>query len=181
MRLLPKMKVGTVSVRQAFTIVEVMMAVAISAIVLAAIGTLTVYTARSFVALGNYEALDRYSRNALDVMSRDIRQARAVTSYATNSLTFQNTDGSTLSYDWSPSISTLTRRQGGVSTVLLTNCDTLRFNIYQRNPSNNFSFYPAANIANCKLVSVTWVCSRTMFGRKLQTESVQTAKIVIRN
>ena len=43
-------------------------------------------------------------------------------------------------------------------------------------------FYSASNNpAICKLVSVSWRCSRTILGQKVNTESVQTAKIVIRN
>ena len=32
-----------------------------------------------------------------------------------------------------------------------------------------------------KLIDVSWKCSRKIMGEKLNTESVQTAKIVIRN
>jgi hypothetical protein len=32
-----------------------------------------------------------------------------------------------------------------------------------------------------KLVDVSWLCSRKILGRKVNTESVQTAKIVMRN
>jgi hypothetical protein len=31
-----------------------------------------------------------------------------------------------------------------------------------------------------KLVQVTWVCSRSILGKKVNTESVQSAKVVIR-
>jgi hypothetical protein len=30
------------------------------------------------------------------------------------------------------------------------------------------------------LIEVSWICSRQIFGKKVNTESVQTAKIVIR-
>ncbi|MEJ2010407.1 MAG: hypothetical protein P8Z30_20015, partial [Acidobacteriota bacterium] len=72
--------------------------------------------------------------------------------------------------------------------VLLTNCEYLAFGISQRNPSNEFCFYPATNTTTskldpslCKLVDVSWKCSREIFGKKVNTESVQTAKIVMRN
>jgi hypothetical protein len=126
--------------------------------------------------------LDRYSRNALDTMSRDIRQTRALTYYQTNKLIFQDNDGATdLTYYWNPSTLVLTRQKASTTTVLLTNCDSLVFYISQRNPSNGFSFYPAADAAACKLVNVKWTCSRQIFAVKANTESVQTAKIVIRN
>jgi len=69
-----------------------------------------------------------------------------------------------------------------VTRTLLTECDFLQFNISQRTPSNGvFGFYPASRADLCKLVDVSWRCSRTMLGKKLHTESVQTARIVIRN
>ena len=70
--------------------------------------------ARSFVALSNYNDLDQASRNALDTMSREIRQTRSLTSYATNQLVFQDFDGAQLTYVWnpSPSVRTLSRIKG---------------------------------------------------------------------
>jgi hypothetical protein len=48
-------------------------------------------------------------------------------------------------------------------------------------------FFPATNSAGaydlsvCKLINMTWKCSRTVLGSKLNTESVQTAQVVLRN
>ena len=44
----------------------------------------------------------------------------------------------------------------------------------------SYDVYPAGTIATAKVIDVSWVCSRTLFGRKENTESVQTARIVIR-
>ena len=74
------------------------------------------------------------------------------------------------------------RTKGGVSQVLLTECDFLTFSNYQRNPYyGQYDQYPVTTSpTNSKLVSLTWVCSRKITGAKMNTESVQTAKIVIR-
>jgi hypothetical protein len=65
--------------------------------------------------------------------------------------------------------------------MLLTNVDFLSFQIFQRNPvAGTYDTYPTSSATNCKLVSVSWICSRSILGSKLNTESVQTAKIVIR-
>jgi type II secretory pathway pseudopilin PulG len=174
--------------RRAFTIPEVLVAIGLGSLVLSALALVTIYSARSFVGIGNYMDLDRMSRQALDTITRDIRQTRALTSYATNQLTFTDFDDSVLSFVWNPATRRLTRTKNGVTRVLLVNCDYLRFNICQRNPiPGQFNFYPATNTAGaydpslCKLVDVSWRCSRTMLGRTLHTESVQTAKIVMRN
>jgi hypothetical protein len=47
--------------------------------------------------------------------------------------------------------------------------------------ATTFEQFPTSAAAgNCKLVSVSWICSRSILGSRLNTESVQTAKIVIR-
>lgn len=163
------------------TLVEMLIAVAIGMIVMAAVATLTVFTIRSFVALGNYNDLDQASRNALDSMSREIRQCKSLTSYATNQLVFNNQNGDNLTFVWNPNTRILSRTLLGQTKVLLNQCDYLRFGMSQQNPSNDFNFYPTTSLATAKLVDVSWTCSRQILGKKVNTESVQTAKIVIRN
>jgi hypothetical protein len=102
-------------------------------------------------------------------------------SFATNRIVMRTYDGVTLAYQYDPSAETLTQVKDGTREVLLEQCDYLTFNISQRNPSNDFKFYPASSIAQAKLVDVSWRCSRQILGQKVNTESVQTAKIVIRN
>jgi hypothetical protein len=114
-------------------------------------------------------------------MTRDIRQAKVLTSFATNALVFQDLTNGTFSYTWDPTAAALTRVYNGNTQVVLTHCDWLAFHISQRNPSNNFVFYPANSATNAKLVDVTWICSRTLLGQKVNTEDIQTAKIAIRN
>jgi Prokaryotic N-terminal methylation motif len=169
--------------RCGFTLVELMVATGLGTLVLAGIASLTMFTARSFVALANYDELDRTSCHALDTLSTEIRQTRGITSYATNRLVFRDADGLSLTYAWDPSTGVLTREKTNTTTVLLTQCDYLCFNISQRNVSNNFIFYPAAttNLITAKLVDVSWRCSRKILGNKVNTETVQTAKTVIRN
>ena len=55
------------------------------------------------------------------------------------------------------------------------------FSLYQRNPINGtYDQYPTANPDTCKLVQLSWICSRNILGKKANTESVQSAKVVIR-
>ena len=76
---------------------------------------------------------------------------------------------------------TLVRQQGTLSKTLLTGCDSLQFSIYQRSPiPGTYDQYAVAETTNCKVVMVTWLCSRKILGSKLTTESQQTAKIVMR-
>ena len=135
------------------TLVEVMVAVALSSILLAMGGSLWLFGSRSFAAMGNYTDLDAKSRNALDQMSRDIRQATAVTavdrSKTAKSLTVTNTVlGTGATYTWQASTGTLTcQKPGQAEEVYLTGCDGWDFELYQRTPQKNgtYTFSPATN------------------------------------
>lgn len=155
----------------------------IASVVFAAMASFTIYTARSFVAIGNYGDLDRASRNALDILTRDIRESRSLSSYASNKLVFVANDTNALTFEFKKDTAQLIRTKGTSTKVLLEGCDALEFHISQRYPSNNFMFYaPSSNaLSQAKLVDVSWKCSRKILGKKFNTESVQTAKIVIRN
>jgi prepilin-type N-terminal cleavage/methylation domain-containing protein len=177
------------------TLVEVMVSVALGSMILAMAGSLWLFGSRSFAAMGNYADLDAKSRNALDLMSRDIREATRVTGFQNSGNTrwLQVTNaaqGATITYTWNASPRTLVcQRTGEPDQVYLTECDRWDFDLFQRAPqkSGSYVFFPATNTAGaydlstCKLINMTWKCSRTILGSKLNTESVQTAQVVLRN
>src|SRR5262245_3995744 len=75
-----------VTQRNGWTLLEMMIGIGIASLVFAAVAMLTVYTARAFAGLANYDDLDRYSRNALDTITREIRQTRGVVAFQTNAM-----------------------------------------------------------------------------------------------
>ena len=178
------------------TLVEVMVAVGLGSMVLAAVGFMSLFGARSSLAMANYTDLEFKSRYALDVITREIRQARAVVSFQTNlpvkSITFTNSDqAASIVLTWDSNAQTVTLQKTGQSTLTaLTECNRLDFNLYQRTPlitPTNIVFYPATNSSGvldptvCKLVSLSWKCSRKIMAQQIDTESVQAAQIVLRN
>jgi prepilin-type N-terminal cleavage/methylation domain-containing protein len=165
------------------TLVEFMVASAITSLLGLGVASLLFYSGRSFAAIANYVELDHSSRMALDRMSREIRQANRLTAFTSTSLTFEDADGGQLSYTYNTTAKTLTRTKDGVadSSPLLEECDFLQFSIFQRNSvGGTYDQYAAATASTCKLVQLNWVCSRKIFGIPKNTESVQSAKIVIR-
>jgi prepilin-type N-terminal cleavage/methylation domain-containing protein len=174
--------------RAGFTLVEMSMALAVSGVILTVLLSFTVYAAKSFAAMENYVDLEQKSQTALDSMTRHIRQTQGLTAYGTrqvngqsvtNSLTFLDEDGTSLNYNYTNNV--LLQTKSGETTMLLTNVDYLTFQIYQRNTlANTYDQFPTGSVGLCKLISVSWICSRTILGSKMNTESVQTAKIVIR-
>jgi prepilin-type N-terminal cleavage/methylation domain-containing protein len=177
------------------TLLEMMVAVALGSMLLASVASLWLFGSRSFAAMANYTDLDARSRNALDQMSRDIRQATEMAAFqksgSTKWLTVTNTAlGAGATYTWSaPTRQLVCQKSGQADQVYLTECDSWEFELYQRTPQKggNYVFWPATNKAGaydlsiCKLINMSWKCSRTILGSKLNTESVQTAQVVLRN
>jgi prepilin-type N-terminal cleavage/methylation domain-containing protein len=168
--------------RAGFTLVEVAIALGVASLGMLIVASLSSYTARSLAALANYTDLDQASRNALDTMSREIRQARRLTEGSTNRLVFEDSDGGTLQYFYDRDAKTLRRTKNGAgSKLLLENCQQLTFSMYQRNPvGGSYDVYPTATAATCKLIQLRWTCSRDLLKAGANTESVQSSKIVIR-
>ncbi|MBI4663685.1 MAG: hypothetical protein HY735_33200 [Verrucomicrobia bacterium] len=163
--------------------IELLVTSAVASLLSLGLASLVIYSNRSFAAMANYFDLDRRSRHALDTMSREIRQTNRLMTFSETSLTFEDYDGGVLRYVYDPTERTLTRSKNGQpdSDPLLTECDFLKFSIFQRNPvGGTYDQYPTADAATCKLVQLHWECSRKIFGAKVNTESVQSAKIVIR-
>jgi hypothetical protein len=173
-----------------------MVASSVGMMVLAAVGFMSLYGSRSSLAVANYTDLQAKSRHALDVVSRELRQASAVLSFQTNlpvtSLTITNSGqltAVTLTYD--SNARTLALQKTGQATVnVLSECDRWSFGLYQRTPlitATNIVYYPATNSTGaidptiCKLISLSWKCSRLIAAQKLNTESVQAAQFVLRN
>ena len=94
---------------RAFTLIEMSVSMAVSGIILTALLSFTIYASRSFAALENYVDLEQKSQNALDTLTRDIRQTISLSSYGTrtvngqlvtNSLTFNDADGQPLTFSY---------------------------------------------------------------------------------
>ncbi len=176
-----------------FTMVEMMVAIGLTAVLLSSLMGLYVSGLLSFAAMGNYQNLEVKSYYALDTLSREIRNSNLVIGYVTNqSLTLSNSYArngagqiNIITYDSTAQIVTL-QRTGQPTMTNLTGCDAWSFALYTRAPdtnsfSTNIVFTVATNASACKLIQLSWKCSRTILGSKLNTESVQTAQIVLRN
>ena len=177
--------------RQGFSLVELLTSVALSTIVLVAIMSIVLFSARSFAALVNYVDLDNFSRNALDEMTTEIREADRLISGNATAMRFLFTNPATsaqydVAYVYNPDARALVRISGNTRRVLLEECEFLEFRFFKRNPNpGSFDLYTTAPVplvdpAMCKAVQMRWVCSRTIMQEAVNTESVQSARVVIR-
>ncbi len=163
------------------TLMEMMVAIALSSFLLLGLASLAIYTARSFAALANYIDLDQYSRKTLDSITKEIRMADRVISYSTNQLVLTNFgSGQILSYTYTPSARTFVRTNGSNVDVLLSECDAFTFSYFQDvTKTNSFEQYAATGTNDLKVIQLSWRCSRRVINR-LNTESMQSAKVVMR-
>lgn len=171
-----------------YTLVETMVGVVLFSIAAMAFASLFLFSIKSFASLANYAILDVQNREAMDQLSREIRQAKAVKSYVSNSslnsISILNGANQNVTFSFDANKKSLERTVGGVSQVLLTNCNLLNFSLFQRNPSNgNYGVFPAAAgnwTQEVKVVQLTWRTSRHVPAGPVNSENIQTARIVIR-
>ena len=177
--------------RSAWTLVEIMVAVAVFSIVgLVLMGTY-LFSVKTMASMYNYALLDQSNRQAMDQLTREIRQARKVLNYTTNSITIQtadedNTTGPTVTYSFSPNAQKMIRTStDGTSKAILNNCSLLSFQLFKRCPSNSiFGSFPVATndwMNTVKVLQLTWKTSIILSTGIVNSENIQTARIVIRN
>lgn len=175
--------------RLGISLPETLLCTGLGSLLLTILMALSMFGAHSFAAMTNYVDLDQHSRNALDRFTSDVRQADRLVQYATNRLTFETRDPNTgatnsLQYSYDPAARTLTRSWNGERAQFLVGCTSLRFSIFQRNPVNgSYDQYPVDDPSRpdlCKLVQVTWSCSRKILGQTVNSESIESAKVVMR-
>jgi hypothetical protein len=169
--------------RGAFALIEAVIAMGLTTLLVLVVCSFAVFSSYNFATLFNYVDLDEANRVTMDRITRDVRQANRVSAATTTSLTLEDADGvSQINYVYDPTERTLTREKTGYpQEVILTQCDRLQFTLGQRNPmGGTFDVYNPSSMGVVKVVNVSWLCSRTILGRKANTESVQTARIVIR-
>ena len=163
------------------TLVELLVGLGAGSLALMSISVFFVTSNRSFVSMGNYVAMDQASRNAVECMTRDIRNSQDLTSFTTNQLVFTYSGTTNLVYTYNPTTRQLTSwKTGGATNTLLTQCDSLRFSMFSNNPQPGAALTNAASVSQAKAVSAAWRCSRTILGTKLNTENMQESLIVIR-
>jgi len=149
-----------------------------------------IFSVKSMASMYGYALLDASNRQAMDQLTREIRQSKKVLAYTTNSITVLTAyaDGSTgpaVTYLFSPSTQKMVRTSSdGTSKTLLDNCSLLKFDLFTRCPSNAvFGSFPVAvnNWSNTvKVLQLTWKTSILQPSGIANSENVQTARIVIR-
>lgn len=171
------------------TLVEMMVTTAVASLLGIVLLSFGLFSTRSFVSLGNYADLSEQNRRVVDRLTKEIRHANRVISfgtsplppYQTNRIVLESGTGATIRWEYFPLRKELERQVGNwPSEVLLTECDYLAFTLMQRNPTDSFDVFQMTTPNTAKVLQVQWRCSRQIMGTAMNTENVQTARIVIR-
>jgi prepilin-type N-terminal cleavage/methylation domain-containing protein len=170
------------SQHSAFSITELLVALAIGGVILAGLCALWLFSGQIFAGIFNYVEMNNASKVALDRMTQEIRNVHRLKQFDPEKLTFEDFDGVDLKFEYKPGQGTLTRIKHGKKEVLVTGCDALQFSIFQHDPiAGSYDYYPTTDPDACKAVQVQWTTFRRLMGDRSNTESVRSARIVIRN
>src|SRR5437867_3476895 len=131
------------------TLVELLVALGVGALVLVVVAALFLFGLRSFGALANYTDMDAQGRLSLDLMTKEIREATAVTGFqkggAVRWLQLTNSqEANTVKYTWNSNSGViLCEKTGQAARTMLKGCDDWTFSFYQRTPNSNgtWAFY----------------------------------------
>lgn len=173
---------GTKESRAAgFTLVEMMVGIALGTLLLTGVASMYLFSLKSFTAMSNYSELNAGNRRASDIITRDIRRATGVASATSEQLVLR-LGGADLIYNYDEDAGTLTRSYLEQEEVLLRGVNTLSFSLYQR-PSNGAAYeeLPVATVSNAKLVGFRWECSRRTYGTRENSQSLEAAIVKLRN
>jgi len=168
--------------RSGFSLIEYLVTLTITVLIIAAGAAASENFLRAVAFLTNSVDLDAKNRLAVDRMSREIRGCDAVDSAWSNGLVLRVGTNLT-AFEYNPATRELVRDHPETGTeVYLKGCDSVRFDLFRRNPlSGPYDNYPTATTTNCKIIQISWVCSRSLLGFKANRGKMESAMVVIRN
>ena len=166
-----------------FTLTEYLVATSIGLLVLAAALVLWAFASQTCASLFGYMELSSTSKNTLDQVSQQVRNAKRVISCSETQMVIIDPDGATNRITYDAGRRRLVSTRGLTSSILLQECTNFQFRVYQRTPmhgtyellTNGWSTNTA------KVVQMQWVCSRAVTGDKGAVESQVSSKVVLRN
>jgi Tfp pilus assembly protein PilW len=184
--------------RAGFTLIEMMISIFVGAMVIGSIVALSIISAQNFAATANYVDMDEHSGNAMDLASREIRNATALIGFSTNypqTLILTNAYKGTTTTLLYTNYCVVLKKTGLRDNTLLTGCTNFSFQLFNRDATiinyitnSVISFNAATNPTTgatdpnyCKVINLNWKCSRSILGSKSNTEVAQSAQVVLRN
>lgn len=181
------------SFARGFTLVEVLIATSLSAIVMVGVLTSTLMIARNGYLLNNYIDMEKQARTALETIAVDARVTKSVSwqrASDTSPLTgiiLTDPDGVAITYAYSSTAGTLTRTEGTKSRVLITGIQSLTFSAYKYADATGIELItPSATTLTAlngvtKMLQISLSSVRTRTTVANATNNVVSARYVLRN
>jgi prepilin-type N-terminal cleavage/methylation domain-containing protein len=171
-------KISEANDTKGFTMVELMLTVAIAGIILAGAATTLNLWARSSMAVGNYADMSGSTRRALDIFASDVRMATDVSTSSANRFTFtaygSGTSTVAVDYRFDAGVGTLTRTYDGVSQVILQDVDQFLFAYLDMNLS------ATTNPLSVKVVRIESILQKRVLNIS-NTDEIISARFMLRN
>lgn len=163
-----------------FTLVELMVAIALGSVVLGGATFSINMWARSAIGLGNYADMSGRCRRALDIFASDVRMADDVFVSTADTFTFEafgpGSGTVMVSYAFDSTTGDLIRTYDGASTVLLD--DVAKFTFLYYNIKDRVN--PTVNPLEVKEVQIGAVLAKKVI-RLSNTDEIISARFMLRN
>lgn len=171
--------------RQGMTLVELMIATALSAIILSAVLSTFIFTNRSAVRLVRYSDMEIATARGLELLGRELRMANSITTSGSPitqvSMVIPNPTGASTHsalYRFNSAARTFEREADGNTTVLIRDIrpDSFSFQRYDLNQS------PAVNDHGTNQIQIAMTIAPATYGLvAATTKRVVSARFVLRN
>lgn len=176
-----------------FSLVELLVATAMSGIVLAGVMAAVLMIARSGYLLNNYIDMEKEARAALETIAVDARVTQEVSwqraddASPLTGIILTSPDGISVRYDYDSASGTLRRTEGGKVRVLITGIRSLTFSAYQY--ANDPGVQPINSATNTltslngltKMLQISLSSGRSRSSLVDATNNVVSARYVLRN
>ncbi|MFA6287634.1 MAG: prepilin-type N-terminal cleavage/methylation domain-containing protein [Opitutaceae bacterium] len=194
----------TEKARRAFTLVELMVSMALASFLMLGVLSSFLMMGRSGANAQNYTQLEAKARKALEYFSRESRLAYAVSSYGASSVTLRIPDTSSsrtalaysVTYTFDGTAGTFSRTGPPIDTPSGTSATTvLLTGVEQITGSNPFNYYryvttgyasgftsnTASNVTEIKQIEINFILKRTSTTVASATNKVLSARFILRN
>lgn len=164
--------------KSGFTLVEVLLAMTITGMILAASTGSLVFLAKSTKGIGNYQEMNMDSRFALEDFGSDARMTMEVITAGASILSldvYNSTGGvSRIIYRFDQDAAALLRTVGGATEVVLEDVVSLNFIYYDLHGN------PTTNVLSVKEVQIRTEMQRSVL-RVTNTNEIISARFMMRN
>lgn len=168
-----------------FTLVELMLSTALSAVILAGVLSSFLFLGRSGATLQNYNDMEAQSRRAMEIFAEDVRQASTITWNTESSFTI-TVNSASITYAYSSGTGNFSRTDPVGTKNMITGVAPGSFNFKAFNingtelPLGSTTDRTSSNITT-KQVQISLTASRSRSTLATVTNKVLSARFILRN